>query len=91
MDHHHPPSYLSVVLRLLPCSHLPLHTLLLNTPLSWLHPASFIQNILKWDHLEKSRHGYALDVHYELLYIYSVLSSVSQSHGLQAICTLRTL
>ena len=62
MDHHHPPSYLSVVLR----------------------PQ-------KWDHAEKRRHGYALNVHYELLYIYSVLSSVSLSHGLQAICTLRTL
>ena len=91
MDHHHPPSYLSVVLRPLPCSHLPLHTLLPNTPLSWLHPPSSIQNLLKWNHPEKRRHGYALDVHYELLYIYSVLSSVSLSHGSQAICTLRTL
>ena len=58
MNHHHPPSYLNVVLRPLPCSHLPLHTLPLNTPLSWLHPPSSIQNLLKWDRLEKSRHGY---------------------------------
>ena len=58
MNHQPPPSYLSVVLRPLPCSHLPLHTLLLNTPLSWLHPPSSIQNLLKWDRLEKSRHGY---------------------------------
>ena len=63
MNHQPPPSYLSVVLRPLPCSHIPLHTLPLNTLLSWLHPPSSIQNLLKWDCLKKSRHGYALDIH----------------------------
>ena len=60
INHQPPPSYLSVVLRSLSTSHLPL--LPPNTPLSWLHPPSSIQNLLKCYHLEKSRHGYALNI-----------------------------
>ena len=58
MKHHPPLSHLSVVLRPLLSSHLPLHTLL-NSPLRWLYPLLSLHHLLNWDHLEQSRYGYA--------------------------------
>ena len=72
MSHQPPPSYLSVVLRPLPSSHLPLRTLL-NAPLRRLYSLLSLHHLLNWDHLEQSRHGYALAVqllHSALSYVY---------------------
>ena len=88
MNHQPHTSYLSMVLKSLPSSHLPLRTLL-NAPLRWLYPLPSLHHLLNWDHLEQSRHGYALAVqllHSALSYVYVTSVCVWWGGGGGGVC-----